>query len=103
MTINDGRAVEDRGARDDANRRRGKIRISEGDLRNLLDLPEGYRIEGIVPSYDPPGLSLLVTSPTLPTVPYDAEAPYLTGHLQRNVRYDAGTDKRWFRGEWVLG
>jgi hypothetical protein len=84
-------------------RREGVIRLGEGDLRNFLDLPEGYRIKAVVPTHNPPGITLLVESPTLPSVPYDAEAPLLNGHPGHVRRYDAATDKMWIRWNWVLG
>jgi hypothetical protein len=84
-------------------RRTGLISLSEGDIRNLLDLPEGYRIRSIQGSFDPPRFVLLVESPTLPTVPYDAESPFLDGTAIRATKYDPADDKRWSRWEWRLG
>lgn len=84
-------------------RRTGVIRLSEGDLRNLLDLPENYQIVSVHSTFDPPGFTLLVRSPTLPTVPYEAESPRLDGSFLREMKYDPASNKRWTRWCWELG
>jgi hypothetical protein len=87
----------------DTERRTGTIRLSEGDLRTLLDLPENYQIVSVHSTFDPPGFTLLVQSPTLPTVSYDAESPRLDGNFSRTTKYDPADNKRWTRWKWELG
>lgn len=84
-------------------RRTGTVRLSEGDLRMLLDLPEEYTVVAVLPTMDPPGITLLVQSPTLPAVPYESESPRLPGFASRVQKYDATDNKRWSRWKWELG
>jgi hypothetical protein len=65
--------------------RRAKIRLTQEDLRIMLDLPEGLTVVAVATTVDPPAIFVHVVGEELEPQPPFVEAPFLGGVGQRTV------------------
>jgi hypothetical protein len=73
-----------------------KIRMDQMEIEHLLGLPPGFHIEKIYPTFDPQGINVIVSGPTLEQQPYDTEAPFLRGvFTRRTARYQGRVWSCW--------
>lgn len=61
--------------------RRAKVRLTGEHLCQMLDLPEGLRVIGMAPCFDPTAFDLIVEGDDLDPVPDDTESPFMAGSL----------------------
>lgn len=79
--------------------RRAAITLWPDELRQLLNLPDGYVVEQIYAVWDPASIRIVVGSPELDPAPHDTYLPDLPGGFNR-LRYVDPDGVAWTRWEW---
>lgn len=81
--------------------RRAVITLHPHELRQLLQLPEGYEVEHLGAQYDPHVIQVVVSSPDLDPQPHDIYLPRLAGGSMARLHMIDEQGVRWTRWEWL--